>query len=121
MLTKNTFKVLYDSQATRASNGTSFTSQTIKCTGEDLIRVFGEPTYDTPSADEKVRMEWVVEYCSYDEYDRLNRRVFTIYDWKTSKDFNLLEEEYEWHVGSKDNSYYITSIFVEDVLESVFN
>src|SRR6056300_788278 len=40
----------------------------------DLVTGLGEPTFDDPSGDDKVQVEWVVKF---------NGKIFTIYDWKT--------------------------------------
>jgi hypothetical protein len=68
----------------------------IKCTYQDLIRVLGEPTYSTPSGDNKVQKEWVVEY---------NEEVFTIYDWKTYDEEYTMNELDQFNIGGKTNAY----------------
>jgi hypothetical protein len=64
----------------------------IFCKYADLINLFGTPTFDTPSGDDKVQFEWVIEY----EGD-----VFTIYDWKTYDRRYSIEELNQWNVGGK--------------------
>jgi len=68
----------------------------IKCTYQDLIRVLGEPTYSDPSGDNKVQKEWIVEY---------NKKVFTIYDWKTFDPEYTMTELDEFHIGGKTSAY----------------
>ena len=67
----------------------------INCVYQDLIRVLGEPTYSTPSGDNKVQKEWVVEY---------NGEVFTIYDYKTYDVEFTMNELDEFHVGGKTDA-----------------
>lgn len=64
----------------------------------DLVKVFGHPTYDTPSADEKVSTEWCLKFFD----PTWNKEVVaTIYDWKeydggaTSRSGQM----YRWHIG----------------------
>lgn len=60
----------------------------------DLIKVFGEPTYSTPSVDEKVTVEWIIQF--------ENGTIATIYDWKRYElgTPGLFEEE-NYHIGGK--------------------
>jgi len=67
----------------------------------DLVEVFGPPTYDTPSADDKVSTEWCLRFFDTE----FNREVVaTIYDWKEF-DGGLRargNDAYGWHIGGKD-------------------
>lgn len=61
----------------------------------DLIDAFGEPTWDEPSGDNKVTVEWAIQFD--------NGVIATIYDWKR---YELgtpdLFEEIEWNIGGND-------------------
>ena len=75
-----------------------------------LIEVFGEPTYDEPSGDGKVDVEWNLEF--------RDGTVATIYNWK-DYDGGLRcksDEAYTWHIGGKSR---MAVSLVEDVLCSV--
>ena len=64
----------------------------------DLVEVFGPPTYDTPSGDDKVSTEWCLRFFDT-EYQR--EVVATIYDWK-EYDGGLRArgtDAYGWHIG----------------------
>ena len=66
----------------------------------DLVKVFGHPTYDTPSADDKVSTEWCLKF-----FDPIWKKevVATIYDWK-EYDGGLRcrgSDAYGWHIGGK--------------------
>lgn len=77
-----------------STNGTSY-SGCITATYNQLIKTLGEPTFDTPSGDNKVQKEWVVEF---------EENIYTVYDWKTydvDYTMNLLNE---FNVGSKVNA-----------------
>lgn len=68
----------------------------IVATYSQLVNALGEPTYDTPSGDDKVQVEWVVKYKG--EY-------FTIYDWKTY-DREYTETKLDiFNVGGKTSAF----------------
>jgi len=67
-------------------------------TYEDLVSMFGKPTYDTPSADNKVRWEWEL---NIDD----NLSCISIYDWK-NYDVTDPNEINEWHVGAENKEHY---------------
>jgi len=117
-MVKDIFNTLDKHTAGRAAHGTSFTRKTIQCTGSDLIRTLGEPTF-LGSSDDKVRMEWVLEYNAYDEQDNEISAIITIYDWKTSPSYDLVNSDYDWHIGSKNYNPYIIDIFVEDLEQAI--
>jgi hypothetical protein len=98
------FKVLSKEDENNVSNGSSLKGY-INATYSQLIGVIGEPTYDTPSGDEKTQMEWVVEF---------NDEIFTIYDWKTYSRNYTENELNRFNVGGKtyagDFIDYIESI-----------
>ena len=76
------------------ANGTSLSGY-IKTTYNNLIEVLGPPTYDEASGDDKVQIEWVVEF---------EGNIFTIYDWKTYNREYTINELTDWHIGSKVNA-----------------
>lgn len=69
----NTFRLVKD--IIEANTKTHLTSGkgTVQASYHQLEKLFGEPTYNEPSADGKVNFEWVIEF---------NGDVFTIYDYK---------------------------------------
>ena len=73
----------------------------IEATYEDLVKAFGEPTFDSTKGDEgdKVHTQWALEF--EDEEDNLV--VATIYDWKEDSAYNSRVGKYRWHIGG--NSY----------------
>lgn len=64
----------------------------IQTTYSQLVKILGEPTFDTPSGDNKVQKEWVVEF---------NGDVFTIYDWKTFDPEYTMAKLDEFNIGGK--------------------
>jgi hypothetical protein len=74
----------------KSSNGTSFHNVTIKTSVNELIRVLGEPTYQTNDGGYKVNFEWVCETIDGD--------VVTIYDYKEYRMIDV-DEEIEFHLG----------------------
>ena len=61
----------------------------MKASYEDLIKVFGEPTYGPNSTDiDKSTCEWVLEYG--------DNQYCTIYDWKLDE---TPYYAYNWHIG----------------------
>jgi hypothetical protein len=70
----------------------------IVATRAQIASVFGEPTFDLPSADEKVTTEWIVVFDSVDEDDI----VATIYDWKRYEMGKpQSDEKIVWHIGGR--------------------
>jgi ABC-type Fe3+-hydroxamate transport system substrate-binding protein len=65
-------------------------------TYDDIIRTFGVPSIFVPSGDNKVQLEWVIEF---------NGDIFTIYDWKTYDRDYTLQELTVWSIGGKSSSY----------------
>ncbi len=74
----------------KSADGTSFHNVTIKTSVNELIRVLGEPTYQTNDGEDKVNFEWVCETIDGD--------VVTIYDWKEYRSIGE-NEEIEFHLG----------------------
>jgi hypothetical protein len=80
---------------------------------EDLVKVFGEPQYDTPSGDGKVDVEW--EMNILDE-DHNAIRPFTIYNWKDYDAGRTARStpNYRWHIGGTSG---VVSMFVNEYFE----
>jgi hypothetical protein len=86
-----TFKVLDFQEADSLTVGSSNKGY-INATYGQLIASLGEPTYDEPSGDDKVQVEWVVEF---------NDEIFTIYDWKTFSREYTENKLMEFNIGGK--------------------
>lgn len=69
----------------------------------ELVKLFGYPTINTPSADGKVKWEWEL---------LINDCPITIYDWKNYDIVNP-EDVDEWHVGGHNGKAY--SILLEEI------
>jgi hypothetical protein len=71
----------------------------VEATYEELIEVFGEPTYKEPSGDGKVTTEWNLEFETTDNTKPYV--VGTIYDWKMHDDGAACRsgDVFKWNVG----------------------
>jgi hypothetical protein len=98
------FKVLSIENANES--GTSLKGY-INATYSQLLEVLGKPTYDEPSGDDKVQVEWVVEF----EGD-----IFTIYDWKTYSREYTENELKTFNVGGNTSAFN----FIQEV-ETLIN
>ena len=78
-------------KSNQSTNGTSFQNVTFEASVQDLINVFGEPTIQDNTGEDKVNFEWDMETDNGD--------VFTLYDWKEYRKLDL-DEQIEWHIGS---------------------
>ena len=96
-------------------NGTHYIS-TITTTYDQLVEIFGKPTFTDADPYEKVNAEWtieakVIEDDAEDEDDWFYKN-FTIYNWKTGY---IPTGEYEWHVGGHDyEAHEIASTIYEN-------
>lgn len=72
----------------------------------DIVRVFGEPSIDEPSGDNKIQVEWVFVF---------DGKPFTIYDWKTFDRDYTINELTTWSVGGKEYD----SEFIEALTEEL--
>jgi hypothetical protein len=99
------FKVY--TEVTANANGTSLKGY-VKANYNQLLSLLGEPTYDTPSGDNKVQKEWVVGF---------KGEIFTIYDWKTYNEFETMNTLNEFNVGGTTNA----SEFIEFIEKSIKN
>jgi hypothetical protein len=89
----------------KSSDRTSFHNVTIKTTINELVRVLGEPRYQTNDGEDKVNVEWVCE--------RANGDIVTIYDWKEYRPLDG-DEKIEFHLGG--HSQLITFNGKEDLI-----
>ena len=72
----------------------------------DLVTGLGEPTFDDPSGDDKVQVEWVCVF---------KGNVYTIYDWKTyDREFTEWDLQ-QFNIGSKSARGYEVAEFVDAV------
>jgi len=89
----------------QSTNGTSFHSDTITCSLNDLIAIIGKPVR---CFDDKVNFEWT---CETDKGD-----VFTIYDWKEYRSIPE-NQNIEWHIGGHNKGVtYQAKIELNDML-----
>ena len=100
-----------EQEALNLMNGT-FRVGEINRTYRDLVTGLGEPTFDTPSGDDKIQVEWVCKF---------KGNVFTIYDWKTY-DREITEWKLrEFNIGSKTARGYEVTEFVNAVRKQIDN
>jgi len=98
-----------EQEALRLMNGT-FRVGEINRTYRDLVTGLGEPTFDEPSGDDKIQVEWVCVY---------KGNVFTIYDWKTyDRDYTEFRLD-EFNIGSKTARGYEVTEFVNAVRNQI--
>lgn len=73
--------------------GSSFHSDIIFATPNELRHILGEPTFETNDGTDKVNMEWCMEMP--------DGNIFTVYDYK---EYHILRpnEQVEWHIGGHD-------------------
>jgi hypothetical protein len=79
----------------------------VKASYDQLVKVFGDPTYNETSGDDKVDFEWVLKFNDGTEA--------TIYNWKDYDGglYAMSTPDYTWHIGGKDK------IAVCNVLETL--
>jgi hypothetical protein len=78
------------------TSGTSLAGYLNNVTYQELINALGKPTFDEPSGDGKVQVEWVFEF---------RGNVYTIYDWKTFDREYTENKLTRWNIGSKVNAF----------------
>ena len=86
---------VFDEMTAPSVNGTSLVGYLEGFTFDNLVNVLGRPTFDEPSGDNKVQVEWVVEY---------DGEVYTVYDWKTYNREFTLNNLAKWNVGGKSKA-----------------
>lgn len=80
-------------------------------TKEQIVRAFGEPSYEEGYTGEKVQNEW--------DFDVEGHPV-TIYDWKEYRNYDD-DETIEWHIGMEwenRNKKFVESVKAE-ILERI--
>lgn len=91
--------------------GTSKVGELNDVTYSDILRVLGEPTFDERDSDDKVQIEWVVQY---------KDQIFTVYDWKTYSLDYTLNELTNWSIGGKGDPTQFVDTFYEKLI-SILN
>ena len=82
----------------------------------DLLNILGEPTYSTPSLDDKVQKEWVVEFIPKEGTNKNKTLRFRIYDWKTGSEWHTVTYLEEWSIGGDTDSHADSSVpYPEDI------
>ena len=82
----------------------------ITATYNQLVNALGEPTFDTPSGDDKVQKEWIVKY---------KGEIFTVYDWKTYDVNYTMNRLDEFHIGGKTYAGFFISALEKKIEESL--
>lgn len=99
-----------------ASNMTSLQGY-YAATYDQLVSIFGEPTYNTTSGDGKVDVEWDLEIWDASTDSTV---VATIYNWK-DYDGGVRARSgarYEWHIGGNGrNAVWAVEHIMNEVLE----
>ena len=90
-------------------NGTGLAGH-VNATYNQLVDVLGKPTFDEPSGDGKVQVEWVVKF---------KDDIFTIYDWKTYDRDYTLNNLNRFNVGSKVNAFWFIVYLEKFVYSSI--
>ena len=108
-------KVLeYENDDALNTNGFHYISS-ITTTYDQLVEIFGKPTYTDADPYEKVNAEWIIESQvveKNEDPDDYFYKGFTIYNQKTGY---IPAEEYEWHVGGHDyEAHEIASAIFEN-------
>jgi hypothetical protein len=83
-------------------------SGNIKATYQQLVAILGEPTFDTPSGDNKVQKEWRVDF---------KGDTFAIYDWKTYDVEYTMNELDIFNIGSKASATRFIAALEEKIKE----
>ena len=76
----------------------------------ELKDIFGEPTINTASGDNKVQVEWAIEVVEGDSIYELR-----IYDWKTYDRHETLTSLKTWSIGGTNEANpYLLKCFVRE-------
>jgi len=81
--------------ASNQTCGTSLKGYTA-ATYNQLVKALGEPTFNTPSGDDKTQVEWVVKF---------RNNYFTVYDWKTYDREYTLNELTVFNIGGITDAF----------------
>ncbi|MDY6958938.1 MAG: hypothetical protein SVK08_07245 [Halobacteriota archaeon] len=105
-------KVLQETEVGSVTNGTNLKGYLHGYTFTDLVKLLGDPTYDTPSGDDKVQKEWVIRFDTGSTYE-----YATIYDWKTYDLEYTTQELTTWNIGAH---VPMVAMWVKDFLDQAF-
>ena len=75
---------------TNDADGTSY-ADCFHATKKDIVKAFGEPSYQNYSTGGKVQNEWDFN---------VDGKVITIYDWEEYREYDD-DEVIEWHIGAE--------------------
>ena len=86
----------------------------MNATFDELFEEFGAPTYDEPSGDGKVDVEWCLRFD--------DGTLATIYNWKDYDNGERCKsgESYRWHIGGKsfDAVCLVSDLFEKNLTSS---
>jgi len=88
------------------TNGTSFFSDEVIATVDQLTKILGPADYDSNDGEDKTNFEW--------EMKTPDGIVFTLYDWKEYRSLHR-DEDVSWHIGarSREDSSKVWSAIVK--------
>lgn len=90
-------------------NGSSFHSDIIFATPNELRHILGEPAYEQNDGEDKVNMEWYMQMP--------DGNMFTVYDYKEYKPLQP-NDRVEWHIGGHDRfSTHLAKTLLEEALQ----
>jgi hypothetical protein len=92
------------------SNDTHKIANLSGVTYDDLVRNFGEPSINVPSADNKVQVEWIFEF---------EGQYYTLYDWKTYNRDYTLQELTVWSIGGFEPDHWLFEAFENTIDRSI--
>ncbi len=74
---------------------------TVTTSYEKLVEAFGKPTYVETTDDEKVDIEWDIDFGVADFENPDETVIATVYNWKDYDGGNeaMSSDSYEWHIG----------------------
>jgi hypothetical protein len=84
------FEIADQLEALEKTTGTFFVGRLLGFTYYELVEILGQPTFASPSSDEKVQKEWVIE---------LNENIYTLYDWCIYDEDYTINNLTEWNIG----------------------
>ena len=75
----------------KSTVNTSFHSDTVFATINELTQILGEPSFSDNTGEDKVNFEW--------EMETSTGKVFTVYDWKEYLRLDP-DDQISWHIGA---------------------
>ena len=87
-------KLVNKEEALKHVGGTSLKDRLVGWNYKQLVAAFGNPTFGTPSGDNKVQKEWVF-------IRKSDNAVFTLYDWKTYDETYTTTMLSTWNIAGK--------------------